>query len=56
METADTLAAVNALLNGISGIALVTGWVLIKRGRRDAHKKAHRDGLEGVEEALGLVQ
>ena len=40
METADTLAAVNALLNGISGIALVTGWVLIKQGRRDAHKKA----------------
>ena len=40
METADKLAALNAVLNGLSGVALVVGWVMIRSDRKDAHKKA----------------
>lgn len=34
-----TLPAVNATLNGIAAILLVTALVLIKQGKREAHKK-----------------
>jgi uncharacterized membrane protein YozB (DUF420 family) len=40
MTTAAVLPHVNAILNGISTILLLTGFVLIKMGRRDAHRKA----------------
>jgi putative membrane protein len=40
MALADTLAAVNAALNALSGLALITGWALIRQGRRDAHRNA----------------
>jgi uncharacterized membrane protein YozB (DUF420 family) len=33
------LPAVNATLNGISAAFLVSGYVLIRRGRREAHKR-----------------
>jgi len=33
------LPLVNASLNGIAALFLVTGFVLIKRGRRDLHKR-----------------
>ena len=38
MEIAD-LPALNATLNGIAAVFLLTGYVLIKRGERDLHKK-----------------
>lgn len=38
MTIAD-LPALNATLNGLSFILLVTGITLIKRGRRDAHRR-----------------
>lgn len=34
-----SLPAVNASLNGLAFGLLVIGWVLIRRGHRDAHKK-----------------
>lgn len=34
------LAPVNAGLNLTATVALTAGWVLIRRGRRDAHKRA----------------
>jgi putative membrane protein len=40
MELADNLAALNALLNGMSGVALVAGWAMIRSGRAEAHKRA----------------
>jgi uncharacterized membrane protein YozB (DUF420 family) len=33
------LPALNATLNGIATVLLVTAYVLIRKGRRDAHKK-----------------
>lgn len=33
------LPALNATLNAISTVLLITGYVLIRRGRRDAHRK-----------------
>jgi uncharacterized membrane protein YozB (DUF420 family) len=33
------LPALNATLNGISTILLITGWVLIKRGQRKRHEQ-----------------
>ncbi|HSG72393.1 MAG TPA: DUF420 domain-containing protein, partial [Planctomycetaceae bacterium] len=33
-----TLPGINAGLNSLATVLLVTGFVLIKRGRRDAHK------------------
>ena len=35
----SSLPAVNASLNGLAFVLLVVGWVLIRRGHRDAHKK-----------------
>jgi uncharacterized membrane protein YozB (DUF420 family) len=37
MAIAD-LAAVNAILNGISAVLLVIGYVLIRQGKRDQHR------------------
>jgi uncharacterized membrane protein YozB (DUF420 family) len=37
MEIAD-LPALNATLNGVASIFLVTGYALIRSGRRDAHR------------------
>jgi putative membrane protein len=34
------LPTLNATLNGIATVLLITAYVLIKRGHRDAHKKA----------------
>ena len=34
-----THPAFNALLNGISGVLLVAGFIAIKRGRRDGHAR-----------------
>ncbi|MBS1875201.1 MAG: DUF420 domain-containing protein [Acidobacteria bacterium] len=33
------LPALNALLNGTAAVLLVTGYVLIRQGKRDAHRK-----------------
>ena len=38
MQIGD-LPALNATLNGLSAILLTTGYVLIRRGRRDLHKR-----------------
>lgn len=38
MTVAD-LPAVNATLNGLSAVLIATGYVLIRRGRRDLHKQ-----------------
>ena len=35
----SSLPAVNASLNGLAFSLLVVGWVLIRRGHRDAHKR-----------------
>jgi uncharacterized membrane protein YozB (DUF420 family) len=34
------LPAFNALMNAVSALCVVTGWFLIRRGRRDAHRTA----------------
>ena len=39
MDVTD-LPALNATLNGIAAVLLVTGYVLIRRGRQAAHKRA----------------
>jgi len=39
-EVLSALPLVNAILNSISAVLIVSGYVLIKRGNRDAHKKA----------------
>lgn len=33
------LPALNASLNATCAVLLVTGWILIRRGRRDAHRR-----------------
>jgi putative membrane protein len=38
LEISD-LPALNASLNGVSGVLLVSGYILIKRGRADLHKR-----------------
>ena len=38
MTLADALPTVNATLNGTSAVLLVSGWVAIRRGRRDVHR------------------
>jgi len=38
--TIEQMPALNASLNGLATILLITGFVLIKRGNREAHKKA----------------
>jgi putative membrane protein len=53
MPLADSLAALNATLNGFSGVLLIVGFVLIRQGRRAAHKRAMM-GAFGVS-ALFLV-
>lgn len=40
MELADRLAALNATLNGLSGLMLLVGWWLIRHGNREGHRKA----------------
>jgi uncharacterized membrane protein YozB (DUF420 family) len=37
--TVTDLPALNAVLNATSALLLATGYVLIRRGRRDAHKR-----------------
>ena len=37
--TVTDLPALNAILNASSALLLATGYVLIRRGRRDAHKR-----------------
>lgn len=37
--TVQDLPALNATLNGISAVLLVTGYALIRSGRREAHKR-----------------
>ena len=37
--TIGDLPALNATLNGLSAILLTTGYILIRRGRRDLHKR-----------------
>jgi uncharacterized membrane protein YozB (DUF420 family) len=37
--TVEDLPAVNAILNAIAGVLLVAGYVLIRSGRRDLHRK-----------------
>ena len=37
--TVRDLPALNAVLNGASGLLIATGWVLIRRGQRVAHKR-----------------
>jgi uncharacterized membrane protein YozB (DUF420 family) len=39
------LPALNAVLNATSAALLATGYVLIRRGRRDAHEKAMKAAL-----------
>ena len=39
-EVGDTLAAINASLNATSAVALLTGWVLIRRKAVHAHRAA----------------
>ena len=41
----SSLPAVNASLNGLAFVLLVVGWVLIRRGHRDAHKKTMLDAF-----------
>jgi uncharacterized membrane protein YozB (DUF420 family) len=38
--TAYDLPTVNAVLNASSAAFLLTGWLLIRRGRREAHRRA----------------
>jgi uncharacterized membrane protein YozB (DUF420 family) len=37
--TIHDLPALNAILNGTAAVLLLTGYVLIRQGKRDAHKK-----------------
>lgn len=37
--TVRDLPALNAVLNGASALLLLCGWVLVRRGRRDAHRR-----------------
>ena len=38
--TVQDLPALNATLNALAAVLLVTGYVLIRQGRRDAHRRA----------------
>lgn len=40
MSYLDYLPTLNAILNTFSGLLLIIGYLLIRRGRRSAHKKA----------------
>ena len=37
--TIRDLPALNAALNGTSALLIATGWMLIRRGRREAHRR-----------------
>jgi uncharacterized membrane protein YozB (DUF420 family) len=37
--TVRDLPLLNAVLNGTAGLLIATGWILIRRGRRQAHKR-----------------
>ena len=37
--TVRDLPALNAVLNATSAVLIATGWTLIRRGRREAHKR-----------------
>ena len=37
--TVRDLPALNAMLNGTAGLLILAGWVLIRRGHRQAHKR-----------------
>jgi len=39
MDLNDSLAALNALLNGTSGVLLLIGGILARQHKRDAHRK-----------------
>ncbi|HYD40353.1 MAG TPA: DUF420 domain-containing protein [Anaeromyxobacter sp.] len=39
MTLETTLPAVNAGLNALAGLLVVAGWVAIRRGRQDVHRK-----------------
>ena len=52
MDIAD-LPAVNAVLNGTSALFLITGYILIRRGRRQPHKRCMLTAL--ITSALFLV-
>ena len=43
-----TLPTVNASLNGLATVLLILGFVLIKKGKRDAHRNVLFDNLETV--------
>lgn len=43
--TVTDLPALNAALNATASVLLVTGWVLIRSGRRAAHKKCMLSAL-----------
>ena len=45
MMTTSDLPTVNAVLNATCAALLVTGWLLIRSGRRDAHQKAMTTAL-----------
>jgi uncharacterized membrane protein YozB (DUF420 family) len=51
--TVTDLPALNAVLNASSAVLLATGYVLIRRGRRDAHKRVMLAAL--VSSALFLT-
>lgn len=51
--TVTDLPALNACLNATSAVLLATGYVLIRRGRRDAHKRVMLAAL--VSSALFLT-
>ena len=51
--TISDLPALNATLNGLSAILLTTGYILIRRGRRDLHKRCRLAAL--ATSALFLV-
>jgi protein SCO1/2/putative membrane protein len=36
----NALPAFDAAMNGVSALSLLTGWRLIRRGRREAHRRA----------------
>lgn len=40
MPSLESLPTLNAILNGIAAVFLLTGWVLIRRGRMRAHRAA----------------
>ena len=52
-ELGDTLAAVNASLNAISALALLVGWISIRRRKLHAHRAAMVTALSAS--ALFLV-